>query len=273
MVIGLQRDALVPVIGADPAFIIPQTVNMPEAILNSGDASDSEILAEYPRRILIHETTRLDILLRSVSTRERFLKSRDTFYELPSDERTVRNLVKILSLRDETAPGQLARENEMKSMNKLNKDESSNEKSAMVATTPVGKYPLGSCMYHPLTTNHTSEQCRKGFEKHKKPYEVRHCNNCEKYNPKRYSYKTHNTSECTYKAPPGAQSYGVIATDAPPEPAPAEAPTRKKRKPTESAFVIANPANDEDEARRAYILQNYDQFKSLVSKNPNYKKK
>jgi hypothetical protein len=293
MVLGLQRDSITqpppppkrrrgaPI---EEPFVAPIVINVPESIANSGDSSDADLI-DMGYRNLIPETERIKILKNSLSGSERFDKSIDIFYELPAIERTLRQFLKILTLRDETAPGQQAREREMKSTNKLTKDESSNSKTALVTTTPSdhpvsssGKYPAGSCTHHPNSITHTTSQCRGQGKKgnndkqndkspYTKPYEARNCTKCEKFNPNRRVHKTHNTENCTYVVPAGAKPITAnVAKDETTTPQPKG--NRKRKAP--AAFTLKSPNEHEDEQKMKFVLANFARFKNLVDENPNY---
>jgi hypothetical protein len=213
VVLGLQREGRAIVVpGTAPPKLLE--VNSAEATANSQAFSDSELtLAGF--RILIPEIKRISMLADSLGT-TRFAYHIERFYELPSADRTLRTLVEVIEAREISKPGQLARALELESNNTLTKNESSNAKSALLANdeSPM-RYPLGSCIFHPTSVTHTTNQCRgqgkAGNEKktYRKAFEERHCSNCDQFNPNRTAQNTHNLETCSFKPPKNAKNYKV----------------------------------------------------------------
>jgi hypothetical protein len=217
MVLGLQRDETTFI----PTPLVPrQVINSNEAIANSSIYSDTELDSQGYRNLL-PETNRIAMLTNSMRpTDERFKLTIESFYVQEAKDRTLRNLLTIIERRENSKPGQEARAKEARSGNKLHKDESSNSKTALVSNEDQtkDKFPAGSCIHHPKSTTHTTSQCRVGPGKasssnetmkspHKRPFEERNCSNCEKYNPNRKAFGTHNNETCTFVKPENAKVY------------------------------------------------------------------
>jgi hypothetical protein len=165
MVSGIQRDALHHQNMQEGVYVpfVPK-INSLEAIANSGVLSDREIELKF-HRVLIPETTRVKILEDSIMAKiDRFSKQKESMYDLQVNERTIRTFLAKILLREESKPGQDHKIMESKGSNKLNKDESTNSKSAMITheetiKIPRVKYPPGTCPNHPKSTSHTLAEC------------------------------------------------------------------------------------------------------------------
>jgi hypothetical protein len=289
MVLGLQRDkmAKTAVLVGEGPLPAPATinVNLLESIANSGDLSDSAIL-DLNFRLLIPENTRILILEESLRGNNRFQLEISLFYGQTAEKKTMASMLNLLSIRDESRPGQLAREaevplNSKSAANKLNKDET-DSKSAIIGKTPTaGKYPPGSCSNHPESTTHTTADCRgigkngnqqksnNGDGKQKK-YEKRHCTICEKHNRKNpKAQDSHNTENCNFKV----QSSGNITNSGNDDHDEGkQKPKTKKRKSSNeddesSAFTIKKVPTKADAKKMKFILSHYDELEAMVKSN------
>jgi hypothetical protein len=222
MVSGIMRDALHHQNKVDGIYIpfVP-IINTLEAIANSGVLSDREIEAIHGR-VLIPETKRVQILEDSISAKtSRFAKQKESMYEMQVDERTIRTFLAKIILREESKPGQDHKLSETRGSNKLNKDESSNSKSAMISSnenskTLSGKYPAGSCPNHPKSTTHTLAECNfkgdgkktidnsnktstdsKNDKSSKTKWVEKYCKHCAANKNLWKNRKTHTTEECS----------------------------------------------------------------------------
>jgi hypothetical protein len=239
MVLGLQREGRVFV----PTAARPrQTINLPEATANAQYFSDAELI-DLNFRILIPEADRITMLVESIVSREdRFKFQIDRFYEQSTQDQTLRGLVISIETRENSKPGQIARELENRLSNKLKKDESSNSKTALLSTEEtVQKFPIGSCVNHPTSTTHTTIMCRgQGIKSvnaneitkslTKRTFENRNCSKCEKFNPNRKAFGTHNTESCTFNLPENPKVYKANVAEESSQPK----PKKDKKKSTSS---------------------------------------
>jgi hypothetical protein len=300
MVIGMEiedreEEPVVP-IGPVVDPLLNQNLNIPEAIANAGDSSDGELkTAGY--RILIHETTRIHVLIKSLSVSGRFTECVNDFYKLLKPSRSLKALIAIINLKEDSIPGQTALRNEITNLNKLNKDESSNNKKALVnetsqSTKTQGLYPIGSCQYHPNSNTHNTAMCSKGKlqqtdsrnhssnESNKRvydrPFEERHCTYCQEWNPMRKVQYSHITKNCTYKAPPGAVpiSAAIVAAESQNAP-PAQSKRQRYRenKKEKAAMIAAAPTLDQNTDPEYAKYLAYLAVRDKMVPNPNYKKK
>jgi hypothetical protein len=300
MVSGVQRDGLY-----HPAIIgmivpVPK-INLLEAIANSGELSDQEIETVYGR-VLIPETRRIQILETSVTTGiTRFAKAKEDMYELPVEQRTIRTFLEKLNRRETSKPGQEHKENEVKSSNRLTKDESSNSKTAMTAkeNPSSGKYPKGTCPNHPDSTTHTLAECKfkkasngssnsnpkneKQSSDNKNPTQKRKwiekfCTYCDKNNWK--NRESHDTSECTLKNKRNnSSSRANITQSNNDEENDSDDTTTRKSKKSRRKSANASRAMDSSNAiqssgsidadRLQFILSNWNQVNKYIDEEEN----
>jgi hypothetical protein len=136
MILGMEIETLDEplIVPLDPLIPPPppvaKAINVPEAIANAGDSSDAQLKA-LGHRVLIHETTRIQILSKSLNGLERFVVATDAFYGLKGTEKNLRKLIDLLETRDISIPGQRFRKEELENSggNKLSKDESPTKKA------------------------------------------------------------------------------------------------------------------------------------------------
>jgi hypothetical protein len=273
-------------------------VHQEEATANSGLLTDYEI-ENLNFRCLICEQDRINIVIKSISARkERFTSSLDLYYQHPQSDRSLRQLIEILKTREESKLGQEARELEQRYANKLTKNESSNGKTALATKTESEaskkKFPIGSCVNHPNSTTHDTSGCNGGKQKksessssekksYTKPFELRNCGRCERWNPKRSAFSTHNSSTCTFVLPPPDSKQFPVANLASSESTEKEPRKRKnKSKKPEPASHYApqqsttesdgETVDDEHESKKDYIMNNLDEFAKFLNKKPSSKK-
>jgi hypothetical protein len=311
IVLGIQRDQsaaaaapAVPIIGVvapiapPPAAVV--VVHQEEATANSGLLTDYEI-ENLNFRCLICEQDRINIVIKSISARkERFTSSLDLYYQHPQSDRSLRQLIEILKTREESKLGQEARDTEQRHANKLTKNESSNGKTALAAKTETEtsqkKYPIGSCVNHPNSTTHDTSGCNGGNKQKKsessssekksytKPFELRNCGRCERWNPKRSAFKTHNSSTCTFPLPPpdsNAKQFPVanLASSESNEKEPRKRKNKTKKPepsshyaPQQSTTESDGETEDEHEKKKNYIMNNLDEFAEFLNKKSPSKK-
>jgi hypothetical protein len=308
IVLGIQRDqsaaaaapapivGVVAPIGPPPAAVV--IVHQEEATANSGLLTDYEI-ESLNFRCLICEQDRINIVIKSISARkERFTSSLDFYYQPPQSERSLRQLIEILKTREESKLGQEARDIELKHANRLIKNESSNGKTAMVTKTTESessqkKFPAGSCVNHPNSTTHDTSGCNGGKQQKKsessssekktytKPFETRNCGRCERWNPKRSAFKTHNSTTCTFPLPsdPNAKQFPVanLASSESSEKEPRKRKNKSKKSESSSHYApqtteSEGETEDEHEKKKSYIMENLDEFAEFLNKKSSSKK-
>jgi hypothetical protein len=284
MVLGLHRDKMqrgpiIPLVDEDglllPAPVMHHpNVNTMESIANAGELSDYDIIMAG-HRVLIPETTRILVLEDSLKGNDRFTLELSLFYGQTAGNMTMSSLVNLLTIRDESKPGQLAREAEKpieKSVNKLNKDETGGKSAILGKTPPAGKFPKGSCINHPDCTTHTTEDCRAGASKDGKKYEKKyvkkHCTTCQKHNKKNpKAQDTHDTSECRFIIPHAANVNENNDGDRKPK------SKRRRSNPSNddddepSAYTIRKELPKADSKKMKFILSHYDELESIVIAN------
>jgi hypothetical protein len=308
IVLGIQRDQSVaaaapaPIVGVVAPIAPPPAaavvVHQEEATANSGLLTDYEI-ENLGFRCLICEQDRINIVIKSISLRkERFTSSLDFYYQPPQSERSLRQLIEILKTREESKLGQEARDIELKHANRLTKNESSNGKTAMVTKNEIEssqkKFPAGSCVNHPNSTTHDTSGCNGGKQQKKsessssekktytKPFETRNCGRCERWNPKRSAFKTHNSTTCTFPLPsdPNAKQFPVanLASSESSEKEPRKRKSKSKKSEPSSHYAPQlntesdGETEDELEKKKSYIMNNLDEFAEFLNKKSSPKK-
>jgi hypothetical protein len=170
-----------------------------EAEANSGFLRDQEII-DLGYTVYISEATRYRMLNNSLSRwTDRFKCVMDAMSALDLRKRFVKNYLNRLKIREDDQAGQEDITNEL---NKIVKDESNSNRRAMNAVKQkqnnqrdsykksTGKFPAGSCRWHPTATTHNTESCRAKGEASgnsnnsvKSKRDFKPCSYCKEHHP------------------------------------------------------------------------------------------
>ena len=205
------------------------TINEACIAANVGDWPDARILRDFPDMLLIPHATRYSILLNSLSGggRERFSSVIAATSSMQIAEQSLIKLRAKLNNFELSNLGQSKLRDEQKNK-KRQRDDDTMTPAAHVASSPPDpplkkqsngpSYPIGSCIHHPLSTTHRTENCRHGAKKvtrapakeeaHSKPNlstskpslpVAMKCQFC--FDKGRPSYNNHTEDRCFLKQP------------------------------------------------------------------------